>query len=121
MSNDLHYLDDDQCVAYLNQLDKTIPNLDVVDDYRNERKEVQACRGTNFPFSYGDVGHSEKRRFDFLISVFCYKYVVKILMGGIDSWFDDWDEKRAGNDGYQPSHAAPYSLPSRANPKNPYK
>ena len=42
-------------------------------------------------------------------------------MGGIDSWFDDWDEKKAGNDGHQPPHAAPYSLPSRANPKNSYK
>ncbi|CAF4200133.1 unnamed protein product, partial [Adineta steineri] len=61
--------DDDQSMAYLNDWDKKIPNLDVVDDYRSERKQIQACRGTNMAFSFGD-------------------YIVKILLGGIDSWFD---------------------------------
>ncbi|CAF3073152.1 unnamed protein product [Rotaria sp. Silwood2] len=27
-------------------------------------------------------------------------YVVKILMGGIDSWFDDLDERKVTTDGY---------------------
>jgi hypothetical protein len=26
-----------------------------VDDYRNEKKEIQARQGKNFPFSFGDV------------------------------------------------------------------
>ncbi|CAF1260566.1 unnamed protein product [Rotaria sordida] len=73
--------DDDDCMAYLNDWDKKIPNLDVVDDYRNEKKEIQALQGKDFPFSFGD-------------------YVVKILMGGVDSWFDDLDEKKVSTDGY---------------------
>ena len=51
-------LDDVQCMEYLNRWDKTIPNLDVIDDYRSERKEIQECRGKNFPFSFGDVSHT---------------------------------------------------------------
>jgi hypothetical protein len=31
---------------------------------------------------------------------FFIKYVVKILMGGVDSWFDNLDEKKVGTDGY---------------------
>ena len=48
-------LDDDDCIGYLNEWDRKIPNLDVVDDYRNEKKEIQARQGKNFPFSFGDV------------------------------------------------------------------
>ncbi|CAF2522406.1 unnamed protein product [Rotaria sp. Silwood2] len=46
-----------------------------------KKKEIQARQGKNFPFSFGD-------------------YVVKILMGGIDSWFDDLDERKVTTDGY---------------------
>ena len=42
---------------YLHDWDKTIPNLDVVHDYRNEKKQIQMCRGKDFPFNYGDVSH----------------------------------------------------------------
>lgn len=42
-------------MSYLNNWDKKIPNLDVVDDYRNEKKQIQVCQGKNFPFSFGDV------------------------------------------------------------------
>ena len=42
-------------MAYLNDWDKKIPNLDVVDDYKSEKKEILACQGNSFPFSYGDV------------------------------------------------------------------
>ncbi|CAM4754940.1 unnamed protein product [Rotaria magnacalcarata] len=73
--------DDNDCIGYLNDWDKKIANLDVVDDYRNEKREIQARQGKQFPFSFGD-------------------YVVKILMGGVDSWFDDLDEKKATTDGY---------------------
>ncbi|CAM4829617.1 unnamed protein product [Rotaria magnacalcarata] len=47
-----------------------ISNLDVADDYRSEREEIQKVQGKNFPFSFGG-------------------YVVKILMGAIDNWFDE--------------------------------
>ena len=32
-------IDDDDCIGYLNDWDRKIPNLDVVDDYRNEKKD----------------------------------------------------------------------------------
>ncbi|CAF3487620.1 unnamed protein product [Rotaria socialis] len=67
--------DDLQSVGYLNKFDKKIPNVDVLDDYRSERAEVLAVQGKHFPFSYGD-------------------YVVKILMGSVDQWFDQLDEKK---------------------------
>ncbi|CAF3342735.1 unnamed protein product [Rotaria sp. Silwood2] len=76
--------DDDECMSYLNNWDKDIPNLDVVDDYRNEKKEILACQGKSFPFSYGD-------------------YVVKMLMGCIDPWFDELDEKKLTTDEYERS------------------
>lgn len=64
-----------QSVGYLNRFDKTIPNVDVLDDYQSERAEIVAVQGKSFPFSYGD-------------------YVVKVLMGSIDQWFDRLDEKK---------------------------
>jgi hypothetical protein len=48
-------IDDNDCIGYLNDWDKRIPNLDVVDDYRNEKREIQAQQGRQFPFSFGDV------------------------------------------------------------------
>ena len=66
--------DDPQAISYLNRLDKKIPNVDVLDDYRSERAEILAVQGKNFPFSYGD-------------------YVAKTLIGSIDQWFDRLDEK----------------------------
>jgi hypothetical protein len=56
LSSVLVFLDDDDCIGYLNDWDKKISNLDVVDDYRNEKKEIQARQGKDFPFSFGDVG-----------------------------------------------------------------
>ncbi|CAF1421909.1 unnamed protein product [Adineta steineri] len=88
--------DDDESMAYLNDWDKKIPNLDVVDDYRSERKQIQACRGTNMAFSFGD-------------------YIVKILLGGIDSWFDDWDGRNMPVNNQQRSNAAGYGLPQNNN------
>jgi hypothetical protein len=52
-------IDDNDCIGYLNNWDKVLPNLDVVDDYRSERKEIQARQGKEFPFSFGDVCHHE--------------------------------------------------------------
>ncbi|CAF1386621.1 unnamed protein product [Adineta ricciae] len=73
--------DDDECMSYLNDWDVTIPNLDVVDDYKSEKKQILACQKQSFPFSFGD-------------------YVVKIMMGGVDEWFDQLDEKRVSLDNY---------------------
>lgn len=42
-------------MEYLNHWDQEIPNLDVVDDYRSERKQILAVQGKDFPFSFGDV------------------------------------------------------------------
>ena len=44
-------------MQYLNDWDKKIHNLDVVDDYRNEKKEIQGRQGKDFPFSFGDVNN----------------------------------------------------------------
>ena len=52
-------------VNYLSNLDKLMLNLDVIDDYRSVRAEIQRTRGGNFPFSFGD-------------------YIVKSLLGSID-------------------------------------
>ncbi|CAF2097020.1 unnamed protein product [Rotaria magnacalcarata] len=67
--------DDEQDMDYLNEWDTKIPNLDVVDDYRSEKREILKCQGTDFPFSFGD-------------------YIVKILLGAVDQTIDEWDEKK---------------------------
>lgn len=65
--------DDDDSIGYLNRWDRSIKNLDVVDDFRNERKEIKKIKGNSFPFSFGD-------------------YVVKSLVGSIDPELDQMDE-----------------------------
>jgi hypothetical protein len=59
--------DDLESVNYLSNWDKSMHNLDVMDDYRSERLEIQRTRGPTFPFSFGD-------------------YIVKALLGSIDPW-----------------------------------
>ena len=84
--------DDTASIGYLNSWDKKIPNLDVADDYRSEREEIHRAQGKDFPFSFGDVSSSS-----FLTSLdhTCrLKYVVKVLMGAVDDWFDTLDERR---------------------------
>jgi hypothetical protein len=77
--------DEDFTMDYLNNWDRTIPRLDVVDDFRNEKNEVLRAKGPRFPFSYGD-------------------YVVKCLIGSMDVEFDNLDEARGqqygGGGGY---------------------
>jgi len=72
--------EDEKAVGYLNEFDKNIPRVDVCDDFVSERREVLAARGPSYPFSFGD-------------------YVVKVLLGSIDSFFDQLDEKRGGGRG----------------------
>lgn len=61
-------------VAYLNDWDKTIPRVDVVDDYLSEKTEILRVN-PNIIFTFGD-------------------YVVKSLIGAIDPEFDNMDESR---------------------------
>ncbi|CAF4638813.1 unnamed protein product, partial [Rotaria sp. Silwood2] len=46
--------DDRECMSYLNDWDRKIPNLDVVDNYESEKEEILAVQGKSFPFSFGD-------------------------------------------------------------------
>ena len=65
--------DDDNVMSYLNGWDKELDRVDVVDDYHSEKGEIVAVQGPQFVFSFGD-------------------YVVKALMGAVDTWFDKLDE-----------------------------
>lgn len=72
--------DEKDAVSYLNDLDRNVPGLDVVDDYASERQEVLKAQGKDFKFSFGD-------------------YVVKTLLGSIDPMMDNLDEKKIGDSG----------------------
>lgn len=52
-----------------------IKNLDIIDDYNSEKKEVIKIQGDKFNFSFGD-------------------YIVKALLGSIDPYFDKLDEQK---------------------------
>lgn len=67
--------DQDDSIHYLNRLDRHVPRVDVLDDYRNEKVEVRKARGRRFQFTYGD-------------------YVCKALIGSIDRITDRTDERR---------------------------
>jgi hypothetical protein len=65
--------DDDKTMDYLDNWDKNIPRLDVVDDFRNERDQIIRAQGSHFRFSFGD-------------------YIVKSLVGSIHTDLDRLDE-----------------------------
>mmetsp|Transcript_22636 Transcript_22636/g.44838 ORF Transcript_22636/g.44838 Transcript_22636/m.44838 type:complete len:308 (-) Transcript_22636:189-1112(-) len=67
--------DNDREIAWVNDMDDSVPYLDVVDDYDEEKKEVLRVQGSKFRFSPGD-------------------YVVKSLLGALDPLYDNLDEKR---------------------------
>ncbi|TPX63961.1 hypothetical protein CcCBS67573_g08538 [Chytriomyces confervae] len=67
--------DNDAEIEYLNDWDVKLPNLDVVDDYNTERRQILAIQGNSFPFSRGD-------------------WVCKMLLGPIDPEIDALDERR---------------------------
>ena len=48
-------------------------NVDVTDDFKNEREQVRQCSSANYPFTKGD-------------------YVVKALIGAIDPEIDGINE-----------------------------
>jgi hypothetical protein len=57
--------DEPEALNYLNNWDRTMDHVDVVDDYRSELAQVKEKRGANTQFSYGD-------------------YLIKALIGSID-------------------------------------
>lgn len=92
-------------MEYLNDWDKMIPNLDVVQNYKSERQQILQVQDKNFPFSFGDVRTFQIEYVRLFISFFIFyiKYIVKIIMGGIDPWFDDLDEKKVSLDVIRPN------------------
>lgn len=67
--------DQEDSIHYLNRIDRKVPRVDVLDDYRSEKVEVRKARGRRYQFTYGD-------------------YVCKALIGSIDRNTDRADEKR---------------------------
>ena len=41
-------------IGYLNKMDRSIPGIDVIDDYRSEMEEVREKQGPDYIYSYGD-------------------------------------------------------------------
>ena len=70
--------DQESDIGYLNDLDKNIPNVDTLDDYHSERKEVLSVQGTHFSYTFGD-------------------HVVRLLLGPICSELDKLDEINISN------------------------
>jgi len=69
--------DDDASVAYLADVDRGVPRVDVTDDFATERAEILRKQGRGFRFSFGD-------------------YVVKALLGPVDPVFDTLDRAEGG-------------------------
>jgi hypothetical protein len=67
--------DQEGTLDYLDGWDKTYPRFDVVSDYVTERAQVVKAQGSKYNFSQGD-------------------YVVKVIMGSVDKWFDELDERK---------------------------
>ena len=69
-------------MEYLNGWDRTMPRLDIMDDFSSEIREAKRVNGLHFQFSFGD-------------------YVVKSLLGSIDPTLekidDNFDEYDEGN------------------------
>lgn len=67
---------DQECdIGYLNNIDKTIKNVDVLDDYYSELKEVKAIQGNKFKYTFGN-------------------HVVRLLCGPLCKELDMLDEKK---------------------------
>ena len=64
---------DENVMDMLNDMDNSVPRLDVTDDYQTERTQIRAVQGTKFPFSRGD-------------------WVVKTLLGPMNTYYDQLDE-----------------------------
>lgn len=67
--------DDEYAIGYLNDWDNKIPNLDVVDDYQSEKKQIYKAKRIKTAFTFGD-------------------YISKILLGSFIKEIDKLDEPR---------------------------
>ena len=67
--------DNDKDIDYLNDLDKNVPNVDTLDDYNSEKKEVLKVQGSQFNYSFAD-------------------HVCRLLLGPICEELDLLDEYR---------------------------
>lgn len=65
--------DNEDDVEYLNSIDRSVPNVDVTDDFKSELAQIRMKKGPEYLFNYGS-------------------YVLKILCGAIDPSFDSLDE-----------------------------
>ena len=65
--------DEHETMNYLNDWDRVLPRLDVVDDFKSERDEIRNVQGKSFSFTFGD-------------------YVIKCLLGSVDAQLDSLDE-----------------------------
>ena len=71
--------DEDNIVeAYDKYFDKGIINVDIVDDYKSESRQIQKVQGKKFRFTHGD-------------------YIVKLMLGSIDPNIDKLDETSLNN------------------------
>jgi hypothetical protein len=66
--------DDEYSLEYLNDWDRKIPNLDVVDDYLSEKREIYETKRNHEAFSFGD-------------------YIAKIMIGPSCKEIDQSDEQ----------------------------
>ena len=66
---------DDNVVEFLNDIDRTVDKVDVLDDYASEYKEVIKVQGPKFQYTFGD-------------------HVVRLMLGPIMQKYDDMDEKK---------------------------
>lgn len=69
-------------IGYLNDLDKSVPNVDVLDDYNSELKEVQYAQGKGFRYTFGD-------------------HIVRLLLGPLCPELDELDECSYNQDIYE--------------------
>jgi hypothetical protein len=70
--------DDCESIKYLDKWDKSMPNVDVTDDFETEKKKICQIQGRDFPFTYGD-------------------YIVKALVGAIIPVLDRLNENKIQN------------------------
>ena len=67
--------DQEEDVGYLNKLDVKVPNIDTLDDYQSELKEVLEAQGSQFKYTFGD-------------------HVIRLLLGPLCEELDKLDEKK---------------------------
>ena len=72
--------DEQDAIGYLNDIDENVKNVDVSEEYLKEKKKVKLVNGQKFPFSFGD-------------------YIVKVLLGAIDPYFDNLNSRSNGPNG----------------------